>query len=120
MNKSDIVKKAILSEKAYELMKKGVYTFLVDSRARKEAITDFVQKQFAVKVKMVNTAKFAPKTKRIAKTRKTIKTGGGKKAIVTLKAGEKIQMLAPKTESKKQKDKSKGNNEKEKIDGGDK
>ena len=119
MNKTALIKKAILSEKAYELMKKGVYTFLVDSRARKKEVADFVQKQFAVSVEGVNIAKFAPKTKRIAKTRKTITTGGGKKAIVTLKAGEKIQILTPKTESKKAKDKSK-DKEKEKIKGDNK
>ena len=107
MNKSEIIKKAILSEKAYTLMKKGIYTFLVDSRATKDAIAKAVEKQFAVEVKRVNIAKLAPKTKRIAKTRKTVTIAGGKKAIVVVKPGDKIGMLAPKGEGKKEKDKSK-------------
>ena len=36
MNQSYVLKKAILSEKAYALMKRGVYTFLVTDQAQKK------------------------------------------------------------------------------------
>src|SRR3989344_1141218 len=65
MNQSYVLKKAILSEKAYALMKRGTYTFLVDARAHKEEIAKAVGLQFGVSVAKVRISKFAPKIKRI-------------------------------------------------------
>ena len=96
MKTTDIVKAAILSEKAYKLMEKGCYTFLVDQRAKKDQIKKAVAKQFAIEVEKVNISKTAPKTKRIARGRKTTKVGGGKKATVWVKKGQSIASLLPK------------------------
>jgi len=82
MKTTDVIKKAILSEKAYKQMEKSIYTFLVDARSTKDQIEKQVEKQFSVEVQKVNVATRAFKTKRIARTRKETKTGGGKKAIV--------------------------------------
>ena len=97
---NQVVKKPILSEKAYQLMKNGIYSFVVTDAARKENIAKEIEFQFGVKVAKVNIAKSAPKAKRIAKTRKFAKVGGGKKAIVFLEKGQIIAALAPKQESK--------------------
>lgn len=77
-------------------MEKGLYTFLVDRKADKKAIVKAVSKQFAVEVEKVNVAKIAPKTKRIGRTRKMAKVGGGKKATVWVKKGQTIASLLPK------------------------
>jgi len=105
MNLAHVVKKAILSEKAYKQMEKGSYSFLVDSRATKKEIAKAVAKQFSVKVKKVRTIPVAAKKKRILKTRKQVKVGGGKKAIVQLISGQSISMLLPKTDGTKKKTK---------------
>lgn len=93
-----VINHAVLSEKAYKQMEKGIYTFHVDKRAAKDEIAKAVESQFGVKVKKVNIAKKSAKEKRISKSRKTVLVGGGKKAIVTLGAGQSIAMLSPKTE----------------------
>ena len=101
MNISDVLKKAILSEKAYKQMEKGIYTFLVNERSTKEQVSRAVKSQFNVDATRVNIARVAHKAKRIGTTRKQTLVGGGKKAIVQLKSGQSIPMLSPKTESKK-------------------
>ena len=103
---SQTLKKPILSEKAYKLMAANIYTFFVSRHARKEEIASEIEKQFSVKVKKVNITSQAQKKKRIGKTRKFADVGGGKKAIVWLAAGQKIDILSPKAEKqKKQSDK---------------
>lgn len=107
MNKGNPVREALLSEKAYELMKKGVYVFFVDKKATKEQIAQGVKEQFSVEVETVNVLNIKPKAKRSPRNRKPFTTGGGKKAIVYLKSGQSIDMLMPKSESKKSKKKTK-------------
>jgi len=107
MKSTDIIKKAILSEKAYKQMEMGIYTFLVDPASTKQDVKTKVENQFKVLVDRVNLASKPFKMKRIARTRKQAKTGGGKKAIVWLKSGQSITMLLPKTKEQKPKAKSK-------------
>lgn len=101
MKNIDVIKGTILSEKAYKLMEKGIYTFLVETHATKKQIAKAVGDQFAVEVQKVNVLNQSTKMKRIAKTRKQARVGGGKKAIVYLAAGQKIAALSPKAETKK-------------------
>ncbi|MBI3283131.1 50S ribosomal protein L23 [Candidatus Curtissbacteria bacterium] len=96
MKTTDLIKKPILTEKAYKQMEKGLYTFLVDAKADKAKVAKAVAEQFSVSVEKVNIGKTAPKTKRIGKTRKMAKVGGGKKATVWVKKGEIIASLLPK------------------------
>ena len=107
MKSTDVIKKAILSEKAYKLMEKGIYTFLVDYRATKNQIAQAVKKQFSVDVKRVNILAVASKKKRVGRTRKFTDVGGGKKAHLTLAPGQNIPMLSPKKEGKAKKATSK-------------
>jgi len=113
MKLKNVIKKAILSEKVYKQMEKGIYTFQVDSRATKDTVAKQVFSQFGVDVVRVNMTNIAPKSKRVAKTRKQVKTGGGKKAIVYLKPGQTIAMLMPKSEAKSKKPKEKDKSKKE-------
>lgn len=105
--KLGVLQKAILSEKAYKLMEKGIYTFFIKRDASKNDVKTSVEKMFSVNVQRVNISKVSSKQKRIAKTRKTATVGGGKKAIVQLKKGQTISSLSPKAETKSSK-KSKG------------
>lgn len=95
-----IIKKAILSEKAYQDMEAGIYTFLVDEKSTKKDIKIAIEKQFGITVVKINAARKPQKLRRIGKTRKFAKTAGGKKAVVWLAKGQSIEMLAPKTKSK--------------------
>ncbi len=98
MKISYVIKNAILSEKAYQLMDKSVYEFIVDKGATKAEISKAVEKQFSVKVKKVNVQSRPSKKRRVTGTRKQTVVFGRKKAIVFLKKGQSIAMLSPKTE----------------------
>src|SRR3989344_7277115 len=113
MKQASLIEKALQSEKAYKQMASGVYTFVVAQSAKKKQIAQLVEKQFSVKVKRVNIAKFAPKRKRVGKTRKTTAVGGGKKAIVYLKEGQEIAMFMPKKTEKNKKKQQKDIKEKD-------
>lgn len=101
----NIIQKAILSEKVYSQIERGIYTFLVSSSATKEDIKRAVENQFSTKVLKVRVQTVPTKTRKITGTRKSIQIGGGKKAIVFLQKGQKIALLSPKTEKTKDKDK---------------
>ncbi len=105
-----VIKKALLSEKAYTQMEKGVYTFMVDKNASKNEIKRAVEEQFKTKVKKVNVLPKVAKSKKVTGTRKEVLTGSGKKAVVYLATGENIAMLSPKKETKTKKE-SKDNKE---------
>jgi large subunit ribosomal protein L23 len=84
-NPRDVIIRPIVSEKSYNLIDMGKYTFEVDPRSNKTEIKQAVEVIFGVKVASVNTLN------RIGKTRKT-KFGLGKRkdtkrAIITLKSG---------------------------------
>lgn len=100
---SQVLKRAILSEKAYKQMEKGIYTFYIDARSTKQDVAKAVKGLLNVEATRINIAHVFAKAKRVGKTRKQTLVGGGKKAIVQLKAGQSIPMLSPKPEGKKTK-----------------
>lgn len=84
-NPRDIVFAPVVSEKSYELLDEGKYTFLVDPRANKTEIKIAIEKIFDVKVNSVNTMNRKGKTQR---TRfGTGKRKDTKRAIVSLTEG---------------------------------
>ena len=107
MNYPHLLKRAILSEKSYDLMDHGRYTFLVTKGASKNQIKKAVEGQFQVNVVSVNVLTKSAKTKRIARTRKTTNIGSGKKAVVTLQKGQSIALISTKSEAKTKKTESK-------------
>ena len=83
----------VVSEKSYALMDQSVYVFIVDPRATKIEVRHAVEQAFGVRVTNVNTLNRKGKTKRNRK-------GGGmghrpdtKRAIVTLAAGDSIDLF---------------------------
>jgi len=87
----DVLIKPVISEKSYRLVDDGKYTFLVAPGANKTQIRQAVEQVFRVKVTSVNTIN------RPGKRRRT-RYGWGKRpdtkrAIVTLAAGERIDVF---------------------------
>ena len=89
----DVILAPIVSEKSYALMEGGVYTFTVRPTANKSQIRDAVQEIFGVKVLKVNTLNRQGKRKRNRKTFTYGKRPDTKRAIVTLVAGETIDLF---------------------------
>lgn len=81
----------VISEKSYQLIEHNKYTFKVDPRAHKTAIGQAVAEIFNVDVVGVNVIKIRTKPKRRGAVRG--RTNGGKKAIVQLREGQKIEFF---------------------------
>jgi len=84
-NPRDVIIRPVVSEKSYNLIDQGKYTFEVAPGSNKTEIKQAVEQIFNVKVASVNTLN------RIGKTKRT-RFGFGKRkdtkrAIVTLKSG---------------------------------
>jgi len=90
-NPHDIIIKPVISEKTTDLMMENKYTFVVETKSNKVEIAKAIEKIFNVTVEKVNTLKVKGKTKRMG--RFVGKTSARKKAIVTLKEGDKIEII---------------------------
>src|SRR5690606_33903933 len=81
----DVILAPVVSEKSYNLIDQGKYTFEVDPRSNKTEIKLAIEKIFGVKVASINTLNKKGKTRRtkfgLGKRKDT------KRAIVTLKSG---------------------------------
>ena len=90
MNAFEIVKTVRLTEKGTRQGEKyNQYTIVADRRANKTQIRQAVQELFKVKVVRVNTLNVRGKARR-QRTSQAGQTMDWKKAIVTLKDGDKI------------------------------
>jgi large subunit ribosomal protein L23 len=87
----DILKKPLITEKSTSLLQENKYTFKVDPDANKTEIKQAVESIFKVKVEKVNTMNVKGKKKRVRNI--PGRTSGSKKAIVTLKKGDKIEIF---------------------------
>jgi len=87
----EVIIRPVVSERSYDLMEQGRYTFEVARTASKGEIAKSVEKLFNVHVKKVNTLWVKPKTKRVRYQPGQTRTW--KKAIVTLAAGESIEIF---------------------------
>ena len=84
----DIIIAPVVSEKSYELIESGVYTFQVHPSASKPEIRDAVESIWGVEVLKVNTLNRNGKRKRTRGTNRIGTRPDTKRAIVTLAAGE--------------------------------
>jgi large subunit ribosomal protein L23 len=92
--KSNILIKPIVTEKTIELVNKlNKYTFMVLPSAEKIEISKAVALKFGVKVLSVQTQNLLGKNVRFGKDRRSGRRSDSKKAIVTLKAGDKIDLF---------------------------
>jgi len=86
----DIIKHIIRTEKGSEMLANNKYLFHVAIDANKIQIKQAVEEIYNVTVKKVNTLKMQGKWKRVRY--KDGKTPDWKKAVVTLKQGDKIEI----------------------------
>lgn len=92
-NPRDVLVRPVVSEKTYGLSDLGKYTFIVAPDANKTQIKQAVEAVFGVKVIQVNTVNRPGKRKRT-------RHGWGKRpdtkrAIVSLAAGDRIDIFGP-------------------------
>ena len=91
MEARDILIRPIVTEKSTALMEQGKYTFRVPLAATKIQIRHAVEQIFKVKVQAVNTMRYEGKLKRMGRTQG--RRSDWKKAVVTLKPGEAIELF---------------------------
>jgi large subunit ribosomal protein L23 len=92
MNSFEVIKTVRVTEKGTTQGEKfNQYTVVADRRANKVQIRQAVQELFNVKVLRVNTVKVYGKARR-KRTASAGKAPDWKKAIVTLKKGDKISL----------------------------
>jgi large subunit ribosomal protein L23 len=89
----DVILRPVVSEKSYALLESGVYTFVVHPDASKPEIHGAVEEIFNVRVLKVNTLNRKGKAIRNRRTGKVGHRSKTKRAIVTLAAGDSIDLF---------------------------
>jgi len=89
---SRILRNARITEKAAQLAGNNTYVFDVATDATKTQIKSAIETIYKVKPTQVRTVTIAKKPVKSKKIRKTYFKGGGKKAYVTLRKGDSIQL----------------------------
>lgn len=92
MKLADVIKKVQISEKGTLLAAANQYVVEVAPEANKVEIRQAVEAMFGVHVLAVNTQNYAGK-KRMLRNRRIIQASDWKRAIVTLKDGERIEAV---------------------------
>lgn len=89
----DIIKRPLITERSLEEAKKNRFSFLVDASATKEQIKKAIEEIFKVDVVSVDTRIQKGRTQRVGVRRTVRKLTPTKKAVVTLKNGQKIDIF---------------------------
>lgn len=91
-NPYQIVKSPVITEEStLQTQTRNQYVFRVDPGANKTQIRDAIERLFNVRVLSVNTMNYAGKPRRRGRTMG--RTPCWKKAVVTLQAGDSIDLL---------------------------
>ena len=91
LHPAEVLISPVVSEKSYGQIVHNRYTFKVHQDAHKTQVRHAVEELFDVKVTRVNIVKMPAKPKRRGMIKGT--RPGWKKAIVELKAGDKIEIF---------------------------
>ncbi len=91
MHLYEVLRRPLITEKNTMLHAQSKYVFEVAEEANKNQVKQAVEKAFKVKVTAVNVMTVPGKTKRVG--RRMVLTPSHKKAIVTLKQGDKIELF---------------------------
>ncbi len=91
MHLYQVLRRPLITEKNSMLQAQGKYVFEASEEANKHQIKQAVEKAFKVKVTAVNIMTVPGKTRRVG--RRQVLTPSHKKAIVTLKPGDKIELF---------------------------
>ncbi|XMB86627.1 50S ribosomal protein L23 [Mycoplasmatota bacterium WC44] len=87
----EVLKRPIITEKSMSLVEAGKYTFEISQDANKIEVRSAVKELFNVDVEKVNIINGKAKKKRVGKHQGY--TAKVKKAIVTVKAGQSIDIF---------------------------
>ncbi len=93
MDPRDVILEPVVSEKSYNLLDEGAYTFKVHPDANKIEIRQAVESIFDVKVLKVTTANRKGKRKRNRRALTFGRRPDTKRAIVTLAGGDRIDLF---------------------------
>ncbi len=91
MHLYEVLRRPLITEKNTMLQTQNKYAFEVAKGVSKTQVKQAVEKAFKVKVNAVNVLTVPGKMRRVG--RRTTQTSPWKKAIVTLKAGDKIEFF---------------------------
>ncbi|HOD13491.1 MAG TPA: 50S ribosomal protein L23 [Spirochaetota bacterium] len=91
MNANDIILKPVISEKTTELMGINKYVFRVSMKANKLMVAHAVKELFGVDPEKVNVMTVRGKNRRLRY--RVGKRSAWKKAVITLKPGQKIELF---------------------------
>ena len=91
MHLYEVLRRPLITEKNTALQVESKYVFEVAGKANKPLVKQAVEKAFKVKVTAVNMITVPGKTRRVG--RQLTQTPSWKKAIVTLKPGDKIEFF---------------------------
>jgi large subunit ribosomal protein L23 len=91
MHTYEVLRRPVVSEKNTILLEHNKYTFEVAPEANKPQIKDAVEKAFKVQVTSVNVIHVPGKMRRAGRQRGM--TPSWKKAVVTLREGDKIDLF---------------------------
>ncbi len=91
MHLYEVLRRPLITEKNTMLQAQGKYAFEIARESNKQQIKQAVEKAFKVKVLAVNVMTVPGKTRRVG--RQQVLTQSWKKAIVTLKPGDKIEFF---------------------------
>ena len=93
MTNEEIIKRVLITEKGAMLSAQNRYALEVAVDARKPQIAEAVEKKFGVHVLAVRTINVKGGLRYIRGTRRAVTEATYKKAIVTVKAGERIEQV---------------------------
>jgi large subunit ribosomal protein L23 len=87
----EVLRRPLVTEKNTFLQTQGKYVFEIDRDANKEQVKQAVEKAFKVSVTAVNIITVRGRERRVG--RRMVSASLWKKAVVTLKPGDKIQIF---------------------------
>lgn len=91
MHLYEVLRRPLITEKSTVLQAENKYAFEVAEGANKHQVKQAVEEAFKVKVTAVNIMMVPGKTRRVG--RRQVLTRSWKKALVTLKPGDKIGLF---------------------------
>lgn len=96
MDSCQIILKPLITEKSLGKQEVDCYSFWVHPKASKNQIKEAVRELFGVNPVSVRTQILKGEIKKLWRQGRIIRTGRRKKAVVQLKKGEKISLMAQK------------------------
>lgn len=92
MHVLQVLKRPLITEKSTLLQERNKYVFEVLPSANKAQVRDAVQRAYEVKVTSVNIVHTPGESRRLRNGRR-LRTPASKKAVVTVAAGQTIQLF---------------------------